>query len=150
MPVLFAYLHHLLAFSLVAILFAEAILLSTRLTLEIAKKIQLLDLFYGLCAMLLVAVGSLRVAYFEKGWDYYRHSPWFMAKMTLFVAVALLSAYPTLRFLQWRQFTARGELPDLSAAQLSRLRRLIYLQALGIVAIIFCAVAMAKNLGGES
>jgi putative membrane protein len=145
MSVLFACLHHVCAFFLVAILFAQGVLLKTEITLALAKKIQKLDLLYGLLAVALVLIGGLRAVYFEKGWAYYQHSPWFMWKMTAFVAVALLSAYPTVRFLLWRKLTARGELPLLDAALQRRLLGLIYAQAIGVLAIIVCAAAMAKG-----
>ena len=47
-------------------------------------------------------LGMLRVRFFDKGADYYLHSIPFIAKVSLFVIVALLSIYPTLQFLSWK------------------------------------------------
>src|SRR5208283_3798872 len=99
---LFAFLHHAAAFVLFATLFAEMVLLGGELSLQSARRIQIYDMVFGIAASVVLVVGLLRVFYFEKGAEYYFHSAPFIAKMTLFVAVGLLSIYPTLVFLSWR------------------------------------------------
>src|SRR5262245_39054177 len=111
MAALFAVLHHLAALALVAALTAEFVLVRSALTVESARRIVRFDAVYGISASLLLAVGLLRVFYFEKGAGYYFQSAPFLAKLSLFVAVGLLSAYPTFEFLSWRGALRQDRLP---------------------------------------
>ena len=63
-----------------------------------SRKLQRIDALFGASAGVLLVVGVLRVFYFEKGAAYYFHSAPFIAKLVLFVAVGLLSIYPTVTF----------------------------------------------------
>ena len=103
MPALFAFLHHLAAFALVATLAIEFVMLRDAITAQSARRLRIVDQVYGIAALTLLAVGALRVFYFEKGWAYYSHSAPFLAKMGLFLAVGLLSIYPTVTFIGWRK-----------------------------------------------
>ena len=61
--------------------------------------------------------------------------------------VALVSIYPTLRFLSWRSSVRRGEAPDVDAATLGRMRTIIHIELAGIVLLILCAALMARGIG---
>jgi putative membrane protein len=67
MTVLFAFLHHLAAFTLVAALAVELVLIRQELTLATARKLPIIDAVLGGAAGVLLIVGLLRVFYFEKG-----------------------------------------------------------------------------------
>ena len=67
MTSLFAFLHHLAAFTLFAALVVELILIREVLTVGTARKLQIADMVFGISAGVLVIVGLLRVFYFEKG-----------------------------------------------------------------------------------
>jgi putative membrane protein len=137
----FAFLHHLAAFALVAALVAEMVLLKGELTLQGARRLQAIDALYGASAGVLLVVGLLRVFYFEKGAAYYFHSAPFIAKLALFVAVGLLSIYPTVTFRRWsKQPTVTGE-------SLRKVRRVVHVQLAGIVLILLCAAMMARGVG---
>ena len=99
MAALLAFLHHLAAFALVAALTAELVLVKGTMTLDSARRIVRFDAAYGISAMALVVVGLLRVFHFEKGAEYYLRSAPFIAKLTLFAIVGLISIYPTREFL---------------------------------------------------
>ena len=71
MIVTFAFLHHLAAFTLVACIAVEFILIGQQLTLASARKIIAVDRVLGIAATTLLVVGLLRVFYFEKGAAYY-------------------------------------------------------------------------------
>ena len=71
-PALFAFLHHLAAFTLVSALVAEFILIRDEITTQHARKILTIDTIFGASAGLLLVVGLLRVFYFEKGAAYSR------------------------------------------------------------------------------
>ncbi|MFZ0102541.1 MAG: DUF2214 family protein, partial [Pseudolabrys sp.] len=91
MSTLFAFLHHVAAFTLVSALAVEFILIGQELSLATARRLVIADAVLGAAAGILLVVGLLRVFFFEKGADYYFHSHAFMTKFSIFIAVALLS-----------------------------------------------------------
>lgn len=147
MSVLFAFLHHLAAFTVVAALAIEFVLMRGEITARSARWLQRTDRVFGLSAGVLLLVGLLRVFYFEKGAGYYFHSWPFLAKLVLFLGVGLLSVPPTLEFMSWRRALKQGQVPDLSDARRRRLLRLMHFELIGIVLIIACAAMMARGIG---
>jgi len=147
MAPLFAFLHHVAAFTLVSALVLEFVLIRSELSLKSARQIQVADLIFGISAGVILVVGLLRVLYFEKGAAYYFHSIPFMIKFTLFVLVALLSIYPTLEFLSWRRFLGTGQVPVLSERKGRTIRMIIHLELAGILFLILCAALMARGVG---
>src|SRR3979411_2835105 len=115
MSTLFAFLHHLCAFTLVSAVAIEFALIRGELTLSSARRLQVTDLVLGIAAGLLLVIGLLRVFFFEKGSDYYFHSHAFMAKFSVFIAIGLLSIIPTVEFLSWREVISTGQVPAISA-----------------------------------
>jgi putative membrane protein len=142
-----AFIHHLAAFSLVTALVVEAVLVTNGLTLRAARIVQRADMVLGGAALVLLVVGFARVFHYEKGWAYYSSSAPFIAKFSLFVVVALLSIYPTIVFLSWRRPLRLGEALAGTDERLRSVRLLIYLELVGVVAIILCAALMAKGIG---
>jgi putative membrane protein len=143
---IFAFLHHLAAFTLVGVLVGQMILLNGELTLSSAKRLQRLDSMLGVAAVTLLVVGLLRVFYFEKGSDYYFGSAFFIAKLSLFFALGLLSIIPTIEFLRWRKATSQGQVPTVDAVALRRVRMVVHLELGGVVLILLCAAMMARGL----
>ena len=139
MSVLFAFVHHAAAFALVAALAAELVLLKD-LSAAAARRLRAIDAIYGASAGMLLAVGLLRVFYFEKGASYYFQSAPFIAKLALFIVVGLASIYPTVTFRRWAKAP-----PE--AAKVRRLRALIHAQLAGVVLILLCAALMARGIG---
>ena len=147
MAALFAFLHHVSAFTLFAAIVVEFALIRSTLTVENARKILLYDMILGISALVLLLVGLLRVFYFEKGAAYYFHSIPFIAKLSLFAAIGLLSIYPTRQFLSWRPALRQGVPPTVDPARLNSLRRVTHWElALGVV-LILCAALMARGIG---
>jgi putative membrane protein len=144
---LFAFLHHIAAFALVAALVIEFVLIRDELSAKSAQKILLADLALAISASVLVVVGLLRVFYFEKGASYYFHNASFIAKFSLFVLVALLSAYPTIQFLSWRGAIKRQQALSVSPQKLRAIRAVIHWELAGVVFIILFAVLMARGIG---
>src|ERR1700733_11601401 len=97
--VLWASLHHLTAFTLVAALAVEVATFRPPLSAVQARRLQRTDLIFGVSATLLLIIGLMRVAWFEKGPAYYWHDLYFMIKFGAFVIAALISIYPTLTIL---------------------------------------------------
>ncbi len=147
MTLLFAFLHHVLAFTLVAAVTVELVLVKDRISIERARRILRADAIYGASAMLLLVVGFLRVIFFEKGAEYYFHSIPFIAKLLLFFTVAILSIYPTMTFLSWRKSVNRGREPVLDPAVIRRIRKLIHYELVCIVLIVLAAAMMARGVG---
>jgi putative membrane protein len=147
MSSLFAFLHHLAAFAMVAALVLELVLLRGPLTAWSAKRILVADAIYGASAGVLLAAGLLRVFFYEKGFGYYVNSVPFLAKMGLFIAVGVASIYPTIRFLSWRGALKQGRAPELAEAEQRRLRGVVHFELAAVVLIILCAALMARGVG---
>jgi putative membrane protein len=69
-PALIAFLHHAAAFTLVAALAVEVALFKPPLTAPQAQRLLRTDTIFGAAAGVVLVVGLLRVAYFEKGPGY--------------------------------------------------------------------------------
>lgn len=147
MSAFFAFLHHVAAFGLVSALTVEVVLLGGEITLNSARRLQRADMALGLSAGVLLVVGLARVFFFEKGAAYYFHSGPFMAKLTLFFVVGLLSIFPTLVFLSWRKATREGRAPSPDPAQIRVLRRVVHAELAAVVLIVLFAALMARGIG---
>jgi putative membrane protein len=147
MPVFMAYVHHLAAFTLVAAVAVELVLLRSDLTAASARRLLAVDAVLGASAGVVLVAGLLRVFYFEKGAAYYFSNAAFLAKLALFVLVALLSIYPTAQFLSWRKALKAGRAPALEPGPLRRIRRLVHWELAGIAVLILCAALMARGIG---
>jgi putative membrane protein len=143
----FAFLHHLAAFTVVAALAVELVLTKDGIVLKNARRILLADLAFGISAGVVLVVGLLRIVYFEKGTFYYFHSVPFVAKLSLFLTVGLLSIYPTIEFLSWRTSVKQEQAPTVTDRKMRAIRSIIHWELVGIVLIILCAALMAKGIG---
>jgi len=144
---LFAFLHHLAAFALVGALAIEFVLIRGELSIASARRLLVTDQVFGAAAGAVLVLGLLRVVYFEKGAAYYFHSAPFIAKLSLFAALGLLSIYPTLEFLSWRAALKQGQVPSAAPAKLRAIRAIIHWELVGVVVILLCAALMARGVG---
>ncbi|MEO8466000.1 MAG: DUF2214 family protein [Gammaproteobacteria bacterium] len=142
-----AFLHHTAAVVIFATLTVELVLLRLDLTPPIARTILRMDAAYGIAAIVLVVVGLSRVFYTEKGAAYYFHSGTFIAKLSLFVIVGLVSIYPTLQFLRWRPALREQRVPALDPAARRKLRMAVHLELTLLVVILLLAPMMARGIG---
>lgn len=147
MSALFAFLHHIAAFALVAAIALEIVLASDELTIERARKLLRIDMIYGAAAGFVLLIGLARVLWLEKGAAFYFHNAFFIAKVTLFLLVGLLSIYPTREFLAWRKPLQRGQRPFVEPTKLRRIRTVLRIELIGVVLIILCATLMARGVG---
>ena len=145
MTTLFAFLHHLCAFTLVSAVAVEFTLIRQELTAATARRLQVTDLVLGIAAGALFVIGLLRVFFFEKGAAYYWHSHAFLTKFGLFVIVGLLSIIPTREFLSWRGAIKDGAAPVMEAARRRRITMVIHIELAAIVVILLCAAIMARG-----
>ena len=144
---LMAFLHHLMAFTLTACLVYEFIAYRKNMGLEEIRRIQRVDLLYGVSAGLLLVIGLLRVFFFEKGVNFYIHSPFFWLKMAAFLIVGLLSIDPTLRYIRWNKALNENLLPPIAEPEYRRTRLLLALEVTGIAIILLAAPLMARGIG---
>lgn len=145
MSTLFAFLHHLAAFTLVAALAVEFTLIRQELTLASARRLQVTDMVLGIAAGFLFIVGLCRVFFFEKGSEYYFHSHAFLAKFSIFILVGLLSVIPTVEFLSWNKALRDGQLPEIGVKRLRLISAIIHGELFAIVLILLFAAVMARG-----
>jgi putative membrane protein len=143
---LFAFLHFVAAFGIVATVFFEWLTMSKSPSHAEARHIQLCDRWYGIFAVLVLVVGLLRVHYFEKGASFYWSNPFFRLKLGLFVLLGLLSIYPTVRFIKWRPETSRGMPPIVSASQVKAISIILRLELAVLAGMALAATLMARGV----
>jgi putative membrane protein len=144
---LMAFLHHLAAFTLVACVVYEFIAYRQGMSLAEVRRIQRVDLMYGISAGVLLAAGLLRVFFFEKGFAFYSQSPFFWVKMAAFLTVGLLSIDPTMRFIRWNKAASAGEAPIIGDAEFRRTRLILTLEMAGLALVMLGAAFMARGIG---
>jgi putative membrane protein len=145
MSTLFAFLHHLAAFTLVAALAIEFILIRMELSLATARRLLIADAVLGASAALVLIAGLLRVFYFEKGATYYFSNHAFLTKLAVFILVAVLSIVPTMEFLSWRKSLNAGQVPQPAAGKLKLVGRFIHIELAGMIIILLAAAMMARG-----
>ena len=134
--------HHILIFSLFAVLLAEFLLVRPGLDVAGIRRIAAIDLWYGVTAALIIVIGFSRAIFAARGWLYYSHNLFFWAKITTFALIGLLSAWPTMRYLRWRR---GGAAPG--AAEIVSVRRLLWAQVAPFPLLLIFAAAMARGFG---
>lgn len=144
---LLAFLHHAAAFVIFGVLTAELVLLKSELTLASARSLLRIDAAYGMSAITLIIVGFARVFYTEKGAAYYFHSAPFIAKISLFAIVGLISIYPTRQFLSWRNTVRQQQTPALEDSKRRSIRKAIHFELTLLLIIMLCAALMARGIG---
>lgn len=147
MSAFISFLHFAGAFTLVAALAVEFVLIREELTVRNATKLVVADAIYGMSATLVLIAGLLRVLYFEKGSAYYLSSIPFLLKMALFLAIAAVSIYPTFEFLRWYKPLKQGQAPRVGEGKRRLIRRLIHVELAAVVLLVLCAALMAKGIG---
>jgi putative membrane protein len=145
MTVLFAFLHHVAAFTLVAALAIEFTLIRQELTPNLVRRLAITDAVFGAAATVLLVVGLCRVFFFEKGAAYYWSNHAFLGKFSLFVITAVLSIIPTIEFMRWRKAVKAGHMPAIPAERVKRARTIIHIELAAIVLILLFAAIMAKG-----
>ncbi|KWR78637.1 DUF2214 family protein [Cupriavidus sp. IDO] len=146
---LLAFLHFLAIFVLITLMAAEAVVLRPDITPATVRRLSLYDLFYFLSAMVVLATGLLRLFYGAKGVDFYLHNPWFHAKISVFVLIALCSLPPTFAISRWRKQASK--LPDYvpPPSELKKARRWVMIEAHLLILLPLCAVMMARGIGAR-
>jgi len=146
-PALMAFLHHAAAFTVVGALAVEVALFKPPLSLTQAQRLVRTDMIFGVSAGVLLAVGLLRVTYFEKGPGYYWHDVFFLLKFGAFLLAALISIYPTVTFLSWNRGLKASVAPEIPVRHAKLVRMCLMLELTAILLILLCAALMARGFG---
>jgi putative membrane protein len=144
---LMAFLHHLAAFTVVAALAVEVAIFKPPLTVAQARRLQRTDLIFGAAAGVVLIVGMLRVAYFEKGPAYYWRDAFFLIKLGAFLLAGLISIHPTLTFLSWSKSVKAGVAPEVPEARTRSVRMCMMLELTLLAVVLACAALMARGFG---
>jgi putative membrane protein len=147
MSIIIPYLHLLGIMVLMGSLISEHIMLKPRMTNEQIKALAIIDLVYGLSAVLILITGLLRWFVYGKGAAFYNHNSLFHLKLTLFAIAAILSVFPTIRFLKWRKQVKAGIDPAIEVKQVKGLLMFIRLEMLIVAMIPLLAVLIARGYG---
>jgi len=147
MYILIPYLHYIGIMALMGSLITEHLILKPSMTREQIKSLAVVDTIYGLSAVIVLATGLLRWFVYGKGYDFYMSTPLFHIKLTLFIIIAILSIFPTMKFLKWRKQIRNGNEPDVTEKSVKRLLMFIRIELLLVVAIPLLAVMIARGMG---
>jgi putative membrane protein len=142
-----AAVHHVLVFSLFAIIAVELLLAKPGIDRAGLARLTRVDSLYGLFSGLVIAAGFSRAIWGLKGWDYYAGNPVFWAKVAAFLLVGLLSIVPTRAFLRWSK-RATADPADLpSGPEIRTVRTWMHLETTVLILIPVIAAALARGIG---
>ena len=128
-------------------LILERKVLKTSPSREEAITMVIIDVIYGVAALILLVSGILRVLYFGQGSQFYLENPIFWLKVILFTSVGALSLYPTITYILWAIPLSKGKLPEVNSQLVGRLRKIINIEIIGFALIPFFATLMSRGIG---
>jgi putative membrane protein len=139
--------HHLIVFTLVALLAVQFALIRPGITAEQVVRLRTLDGFYGSLAGLILFVGILRVMYGSRGQEFYSENPVFWMKMAAFALVGLISIQPTVKIYSWWQQAKGGSFFSAPEEEIMRVRTFLKAEAAVFATIPAFAAAAAQGIG---
>ena len=144
---LLAYTHFISIIATVSTVMAEAILCRPGLTLPWAQRLGRVDLLYLVTAALALTTGLLRLFFGIKGSAFYFGNPVFWVKISLFIAVGLISIIPTLRFIRWTKRLNANSSTVIEEDEITATARIIYIELALLALIPLMGALMARGLG---
>ena len=143
MEILLRYIHFISIFVIVSTLVAEYLLLKKQLTRNELKQLARIDAVYGIAALTLLIAGlTLWLGSYGKPSVYYTMNWVFHTKLTCFLAVGLLSIYPTLFFIR----NSKGD-PEETILIPGKIFWMLRLELTLLVVIPLLAGLMAHGIG---
>jgi putative membrane protein len=147
LDLIFAILHFLLVFGLVAIMTMELMLLRPGLAGPALARLGRIDGAYGGMAGALIVVGFLRVFFGATDAGFYLGNWVFWAKIAAFVIVGLLSIKPTIDILRWRRAAQGDPAYVVPESEVSAARTFVHAEAAVFILIPIFASLMARGFG---
>lgn len=139
--------HHVLIFMLAGVIALEFGIIRSSMSGRDVRSVAKVDIWYGVLAGAILVVGFSRAIFAAKGWAYYSINLFFWAKIATFALVGLLSIVPTLAILRWRR-ALKAEPAFLPLpAEVHRVRRFLWIEAVLFAFIPMFAAAMARGYG---
>lgn len=133
-----AALHVVAILTFVVFLSSQAALCRVEwLNAAVVERLVRLDVIYGVAGVVVISSGIARVIWGVKGASWYLSQPLFHIKITIVLAMVILSFVPSLAFRRWRRnLLSTGALPG--EPEVSKVRRLVMIQShvLPVVAVI--------------
>ena len=144
---LLAYTHFIAIIATVSTVMAEAVLCRPGLTLPWAQRLGRVDLLYLVTAALALTTGLLRLFFGIKGSAFYFGNPVFWVKISLFIAVGLISIIPTLRFIRWTKRLNANSSTVIEEDEITATARILYVELALLALIPLMGALMARGLG---
>jgi len=144
---LLAYFHYVAIFVTAAALAAEFVLYRPPMSAQVAVVLPKIDLAYGMASILAVGTGFARALWYEKGWDFYKHSWLFWLKVSLVATWGILSILPTIHFLRVARIVPAGGQISIEPSLAKRIRGLLWAQVLIVPWVPLVAVLMSRAFG---
>ena len=110
-------------------------------------RVVRIDAVYGMLAGLILLAGGLRLLYGVKGAAFYIHNPLFWTKLGLFVLVGLISIFPTLNYMRWRNVLRADSNALPNDASVKVTRQLIHIELMLLFLMPILAALMARGIG---
>ncbi len=145
--VLVVYLHFAAMILIAVFLAIEYLTCVPGLARGNAMRLARVDLLYMIAAVLALATGIARLAWFGKGAGFYLHNPVLYIKLALFVAVGLMSIPPTMQFVRWMRMFRTGAGAVAADFEVLRARRYVLAELVLFAFIPLLAVLMARGIG---
>ena len=144
---LVAYIHYLSFMVCFGALIFERISLKTDPSKKEAISMVVADVVYGIAGIALLISGVYRVIKYGQGSEFYTQNPIFWIKIITFALVGSLSLYPTITYIFWAIPLSKGNLPDVNANLVSRLKLILNIELVGFSLIPLFASLMARGIG---
>ena len=147
LDLIFAILHFLLIFALVAIMAMELMLLRPGLGGARLAQLGGIDSAYGGAAGALIVVGFLRVFFGATDSSFYLTNWVFWAKIAAFVVVGIISIKPTIDILGWRRQAAGNSSYVVPDGEVKAARTFVHAETAVFILIPIFASLMARGYG---
>ena len=144
---LVAYFHYLGIILCFGALMFERITLKINLNKNEAISIIIADVIYGIAGLAILITGILRVKYYGQGGDFYTSNPIFWLKVSLYIAIGLISLYPTINYILWAIPLSKNKLPVISENLVKRFKLIIMTELVGFAVIPFLATLTSRGIG---
>jgi putative membrane protein len=144
---LLAYVHFIAVFGVGAHLALELAWLRVHLDSAAITRLARANWSYLSAVLAALATGGLRLGFGITSPGFYGANPMFYAKLVAFVAIGLLSIWPTLVFVRWVRQAQRGTAFAPGQQEIAGVRRWVLAEMLLFALIPLLAALMARGIG---